>query len=145
MKVYLIGSLRNPNIPSYAKLLRDVGFEVFDDWFAVGPKADDHWMEYEKGRGRTYAEALKGYAARHTFDFDKIHIDAAQAGVLIYPAGKSAHLELGYMIGQGKPGYILIPEDLDRWDVMTQFATVVHDFDELVGRLKIEKYTQAQG
>lgn len=120
-----------------AQTLRDQGFDVFDDWYAVGPKADDHWLEYEKARGRTYAEALQGHAAKNTFYFDKGHIDASDIGVLLYPAGKSAHLELGYMIGQGKPGFIYIPEEPERWDVMTQFATaVVHDFEQLLVHLQ---------
>jgi nucleoside 2-deoxyribosyltransferase len=40
------------------------------------------------------------------------------------PAGKSGHLELGYMIGCGKPCIIYFNEepDDDRWDVMVQFA-----------------------
>jgi len=53
--------------------------------------------------------------------------------VLVMPAGKSAHLELGYLIGQGKRGYILLEHDSDRWDVMLQFATAVfYNTDELV-------------
>jgi len=63
-RVYLIGSLRNPNIPVVAGLLRAEGYDVFDDWFAAGPEADDHWMAYEKQRGRTYDLALKGHAAQ---------------------------------------------------------------------------------
>ena len=37
MKVYLIGSLRNPKVPKIAEKIRALGFEVFDDWFAAGP------------------------------------------------------------------------------------------------------------
>lgn len=46
-KLYLIGSLRNPFVPSLAKELRYKipEFEVFDDWFAAGPLADDAWKE----------------------------------------------------------------------------------------------------
>lgn len=124
-RLYLIGSLRNESIPMVGKALRYAGFEVFDDWHAAGPRADDHWKEYEQGRGRTYAEALDGAAASNVFRFDKANLDKADAVVLILPAGKSAHLELGYVIGTGKPGYILMaPEDC-RWDVMYRFATQV--------------------
>jgi nucleoside 2-deoxyribosyltransferase len=137
MKIYLIGSLRNQEVPVYANKLRELGFEVFDDWYAVGPKADDHWLEYEKARGHTYAQALQGHAARNTFHFDKRNIDQADVGVLIYPAGKSAHLELGYMIGKQKPAYIFIPQEPERWDVMTQFATgVTQSFEELVALMQ---------
>lgn len=98
---------------------------MFDDWFAAGPIADDSWKEYEQNRGHTYIEALNNYAAKHVFSFDKHHLDRVDAGILVYPAGKSAHLEMGYLAGQGKPTYILFDGDpeLDRWDVMLQFAT----------------------
>ena len=52
MKLYIIGSLRNPRVPEVAKDLRESGYEVFDDWFAAGERADDSWQSYEKGRGR---------------------------------------------------------------------------------------------
>lgn len=135
--IYLIGSLRNPRIPQIAAELRKT-HRVFDDWHAFGPKSDDHWKEYEQARGRTHREALAGAAARNAFEFDKRNIDASHIGVLIMPAGKSGHLELGYMLGSGKLGYILFPdgEVEDRWDVMHCFATaVLFSVDELVEEL----------
>ena len=130
--IYLIGSLRNPEIPKIGDYLRGLGFEVFDDWFAAGPEADDWWQKYEKGRGHSYPEALKGYAARHVFEFDLHHLGRADLGVLVLPAGKSGHLELGYLIGQGKPGYVLFDKEPERFDVMYQFAKgVYYDLREL--------------
>lgn len=120
--IYLIGSLRNENIPVMAKQIRELGFEVFDDWFSPGPEADDFWRNYEKVRGSTYKQALRNWAGRHVYEFDKTHIDRADIGVLYMPGGKSAHLELGYMIGQGKPCFVLFDEEPERWDVMYQFA-----------------------
>src|SRR5258706_8805196 len=125
MVIYLIGSLRNPKVPDIGNYLRSLGMEVFDDWFAAGPIADDSWQEYEKGRGHTFSEALKGYAARHVFAFDFTHLSRCDAGVLVLPAGKSGHLELGYLIGQGKPGYILLDGEDDGSKVY-QPASGVH-------------------
>jgi hypothetical protein len=122
--IYIIGSLRNPRIPEVGRELRRLGHEVFDDWFAAGPLADDAWKEYEQSLGRNYAEALDGAAADHVFSFDKRHLDAAEGAVLVAPAGKSAHLELGYMVGQGKRTAVLI-DSPDRWDVMYKFADAV--------------------
>ena len=141
--IYLMGSLRNEQIPHMAKKIRALGFEVFDDWFSPGPEADDFWRKYEKVRGSTYKEALSNWAAKHVYEFDKYHIDRSDIGVLIMPAGKSGHLELGYMIGQGKPCIIYFeeePED-DRWDVMVQFAfenggDVCFGIDNLISSLK---------
>lgn len=136
--LYIIGSLRNPNIPEIGVKLRELGFDVFDDWYAPGPEADDYWKHYETSRGRTYEEALQGWAGKHIFEFDKHHIDRSDIGVLIAPAGKSAHLELGYMIGQGKKGYILL-DDPDRWDVMYQFADgIFFNFESLIKELKTQ-------
>lgn len=130
--IYLIGSLRNPKVPEIANTLRSKGLEVFDDWYAAGPEADDYWRDYEKSRGHSYLEGLKGYAARNVFQFDRNHLDRSESVVLVLPAGKSGHLELGYALGRGKLGYILL-DDPERWDVMYQFATgIFTNLDDLV-------------
>lgn len=122
--VYLIGSLRNSEIPKLGKLLRETkGLDVFDDWYGAGPEADDKWKEYEQLRGRSYKEALSGWAANQIFQFDKTHIDRCDTAVLVYPAGRSGHLEFGYAMGRGKRGFILV-DNPDRWDVMVLFATI---------------------
>lgn len=132
MKIYLIGSLRNPVIPEIGNKLRALGIDVFDDWFAGGKRADDSWKDYEQRTGHTYSEALRGRMARHIFEFDKHHLDDSDAAILVAPAGRSGHLELGYMVGQGKCTVIYFPDGepkLERWEVMTQFADYVV-FDE---------------
>lgn len=121
--VYLIGSLRNPNINKLAAAIRELGYEVFDDWTAAGPTADDSWRDYEKQRGRNYVEALQGYAAKHVFALDKQHLDRCDIAVMLMPAGKSGHIELGYTLGRGKKGYVLFDQEPERFDVMYQFAT----------------------
>lgn len=138
--IYLIGSLRNENIPVLAKKIRELGFEVFDDWFSPGPEADDFWRKYEKLRGSTYKEALNNWAGKHIYEFDKTHIDRSDIGILYMPAGKSAHLELGYMIGQGKKCYVLFDKEPERWDVMYAFCrenggNICFNFDELKEKL----------
>jgi hypothetical protein len=126
MILYLIGSLRQQHVPDIGNALRQAGHEVYDDWFAGGREADDEWQRYEKRRGRSFVEALDGWAAKQVFEHDLRHLKRADAGVLVMPAGKSAHLELGWMIGQGKPGYILMDKEPDRMDVMYRFATGVY-------------------
>ena len=137
MKLYVIGSLRNPRIPVIAKRLRSEGFDVFDDWYAAGPEADDYWQRYEQQRGRTYGEALNGYSAGHVFEYDRSHLETADVTVLVMPAGKSACVEFGYTLGRGTPGFILYEDgEPERWDVMLRFATGVYfDVDALVKRL----------
>jgi nucleoside 2-deoxyribosyltransferase len=139
--IYLIGSLRNEKIPELANTIEAQGFECFDSWFSPGSDADWHWKQYETARGRSYAEALKSYAGQHVFEFDKHHIDRCDIGVLMMPAGKSGHLELGYMLGTGKPGFILFEEEPERWDVMYQFATgIFFSTEDLLTELRKPEY-----
>jgi nucleoside 2-deoxyribosyltransferase len=137
MKIYIIGSLRNPAIPEFANALTKEGFEIFADWFAPGPEADDYWRNYSKARGWTYKQALQSHIARNIFEFDKKHLDDADIVVMLMPAGKSGHLELGYHRGKGKPGYILFDQEPERYDVMVQFATdIFFKQDELMAELR---------
>jgi hypothetical protein len=139
-KIYLIGSLRNPKVPEIAKKMREAGHEVFDDWFAAGPEADDYWQRYEQDKGHNFKDALEGYAANHVYHYDRSHLDRNEIAVLLLPAGKSGHLELGYMIGQGKPGYILFDDVMpDRWDVMYLFSSgVFFDLATLLAKINGE-------
>lgn len=136
--VYIIGSLRLPAVREVSKLLRETGrFDVFDDWHAAGPEADDIWQKYEQERGHNYIQALQGWHAKDVFNFDLTHITRSSIGVLVLPAGKSGHMELGYMLGQRKRGYILMPEEPERWDIMYQFATgIFYDVKDLIAELK---------
>jgi nucleoside 2-deoxyribosyltransferase len=139
MKIYLIGSLRNFQIPLLAAYLRKnlcPADEVFDDWYAAGPEADDKWMEYEKDRGHTFIQALDGYAATHVYEFDKTHLDSCDVAVMVMPAGKSAHLELGYCAGKDKRTIILMKGEPERFDVMYKFADhVVTSWPDLLNVL----------
>jgi nucleoside 2-deoxyribosyltransferase len=135
--VYLVGSLRNPKTIEVGNAIRSLGFDVFDDWMAAGPVADDAWRDYEKSRGHSYVEALAGIAAKHVFEFDLLHLNRSDIAVLLMPSGKSAHLELGYSIGKGKPGFVLFDAEPERYDVMYQFASgVFFNLEDLLKALK---------
>jgi hypothetical protein len=139
MKIYLIGSLRRPEVPLLAATLRSVfpDWTIFDDWYAAGPNADDSWRDYERNRGHLLPEALQGEAAQHVFHFDRKHLSESTVVVLVLPAGKSGHLELGWALGQGKYGYILLDNDPERYDVMYAFADGVYSTTtQLVDQLR---------
>lgn len=142
--IYLIGSLRNKAIPHIANHFRkELGCEVFDDWFAAGPIADDSWQEFEKIRGTPYPQALKNWAATHVFNFDKTHLERSSIVILALPAGKSGHLELGWALGRGKPGYVLFDGEPERWDQMYQFANgVFYDKRDLAAHIKKAHFTE---
>jgi hypothetical protein len=135
--VYVIGSLRNPEIPKFANYLRKNGFDAFDSWFSPGPRADDFWRDYTRQRGLSYKEALKDFSATHVYEFDRYHLKRCDAAVMLMPAGKSAHLELGWVLGKEKPGFILFDKTPERYDVMVQFASdTFFKRQELVKALK---------
>jgi len=135
--IYIIGSLRNPSITQFANEVQELGFEAFADWMAPGPQADDFLRDYAKQRGLNYKQTLQSYEARHIFAFDKEHIDRCDAAVMLMPAGRSGHMELGYVRGQGKPAYILFNDEPERVDVMYQFAVdVFFSKQELFEELK---------
>jgi hypothetical protein len=137
--VYLIGALKNSQIPVLGNELRALGLDVFEDWFSPGPDTDTYLYEYEKQRGHNYKQALKGYAAQHNFTFDKFHLDRCDGAIMYMPCGKSGHLELGYVLGCGKPGYILFDAEPERMDIMYNFATdVFFNKQELFNHLEDE-------
>ena len=135
-----MGSLRNPQLPHLGNRIRELGYDVFDDWWAGGENADDWWKTYEEIRGRSYQEALYDRYPTHIWEFDKYHLDTSDVGVLMLPIGRSAHIELGYLIGKGKPTYVLFDQELGtaRWDVMFRFAEqVFFNIDDLLTELKV--------
>ncbi len=140
--VYVIGSLRNPQVPVVGNAIRAAGFEAFEDWYGGGEFADDHWQRYEQARGRSYVDALQGYLAQNTFNLDHRHLRRCDAAVLVAPTGKSGHLELGFAVGLGKPVYYLLDGEPERWDVMLNFCyvnggAVCTSLDEVLDRLAV--------
>ena len=125
MRIYLIGSLKNPKIPEIGKTLRSKGYEVYDEWHCPGSEADENWQAYCKFNGLTYAQALEGWHAKQIYEIDKFHLDRADVGILVWPCGKSGHLEGGYLIGKGRKCYILLEGEPDRYDIMTRMMTKV--------------------
>ncbi len=135
--IYIIGSLRNRDLViETGNKLRAIGIEGFDDWISPGPEADDKWKEYAEARGQSYVEAINGWAAEHVYMFDKFHLDRCDGAILVQPAGKSCHLEAGYMVGKGKPLWIWL-DNPERWDVMMRFATYIgYDIDEIIEEVR---------
>lgn len=137
--IYIIGSLRNKNVPIIGNKLRklDENWEIFENWYGSGPHADDCLRDYCKGKGLNYKETLKDPAAVNTYQFDKRHLTRATDVVMVMPCGKSCHLEFGWARGKGKRGYILFDKIPSRIDIMYQFATnIFFSFDELAEELK---------
>lgn len=135
--IYLIGSLRDRQVPIIGEYLRqNTGMEVFDQWWTASEDADDWLRDYFKYRRLSYKDAIHSYAAKHIFDFDKYHLDRCDIGVLVMPSGRSCHLELGYLAGHGKPTYVLFDEEPERVDIMYNFCTdIFFSKEELAKKL----------
>lgn len=140
--IYIIGSLRNKNVPIIAnKLRKDLGkkVEIVDDWYYCSEDADDWLKECCKNRGLNYKQTLSTLAAKHVFQFDFTHLTRATDVICIAPFGRSCALELGWSIGKGKHGFILFNEQPERVDIMLQFVpidNICFDYRELLNQLK---------
>lgn len=128
-----MGSLKNERVVTVHKVLESIGFDPFSDWYSAGPEADDYLRDYYKARGFNYRETLKSYSAQTIFNYDKTHLDRCDMSIMVMPAGKSAHMEMCYHIGKGKPSFILFDKEPERVDIMHNFATEVFlSIDEMV-------------
>lgn len=135
--IYIIGALKNPIVPEFTNVLVKEGFDAFSEWYTPGPEADSFLLDYAKRRGWSYKQALNSYAAKHIFDFDIRHLESADIAVMLAPCGKSGHMELGWHLRSGKPGFILFEDEPTRFDLMYRFATdVFFNQEELLVTLR---------
>lgn len=150
MKLYVASSWRNEIMQqATVGLLRDAGgHEVYD---FIHPPGGDHlgfsWAEVDPAwrswGPRAYLEALEHPIAVAGFDSDFGAMQWADAGVLVLPCGRSAHLEAGYFVGAGKPLWIVL-DDAEfpapggsNPELMYRMATgIVRDIGELLDALK---------
>jgi hypothetical protein len=136
--IYIIGSLSNPVVETVADRLREEGFDVFDQWRAA---QGDYWADYAKRRGMTFREAIAMDFTETAFQFDMRYLRKASSCVLVMPAGRSAGIELGWMLGQGKKGYILYDGEPERPDLMAKMATGIYfSVEELINELKSSEH-----
>jgi nucleoside 2-deoxyribosyltransferase len=118
--IYLAGSMRNrEGILRVTKALEEAGYAVFHSWINPGEETDDKWMEWQRSLGRDYFEAMVDPHVANVHAFDITWLNKSDALVMLGPAGKSAHAELGYMFGRGKPTCVLMESEPERWDIMT--------------------------
>ena len=128
MKIYLIGSLKDPNFPEVADALRQAGHEVFDDWRGGGHDGDHRWRQYELNeRDRGYAEAVWAPFAENGREFDRSNIAAQDMVVAVCKPGKlpgvSAVAELAYARwALNKPAVVLLNGEPEEWDLMLPLA-----------------------
>lgn len=114
MRIYLASSWRNDKQPFILSALRHSGHEVYDfrnpkpgdkgfGWSGIDPE----WKDWTPERFR---DALNHPVSQAGFRNDFEAMQWADAGVLLLPCGRSAHLEAGYFVGAGKPLFVLLAE-----------------------------------
>jgi hypothetical protein len=115
MKIYVASSWRNDVQPDVVEALRANGHEVYDfrapdpggtipggfQWSEIDPL----WRTWTPLR---FIEAIEHPLAEHGFSRDFRAMEEADACVMVQPCGVSAALELGWMIGAGKQGVVLL-------------------------------------
>jgi hypothetical protein len=140
-KIYLASSWRNQNQPRALEMLRLAGHEVYDfrhprpenpgfSWGDISAA----WLNWTPPE---FIEALtRNPVSAAGFKLDKDALDWCNTCVLLLPCGRSAHLEAGYAIGQGKPTLIVLAEDKFEPELMYLLADkIVPDLDCMVSAL----------
>jgi len=128
-RIYVASSWRNKYQPAVVAMLRQMGHEVYDfhtprpgnDGFGW-KEIDPNWESWTPERFRIL---LQHSVAKAGFESDANAVNWATMGVLVLPSGRSAHLEAGYLAGQGKPVHILMPEKSEP-ELMYRWAAGIH-------------------
>lgn len=127
--VYVASSWRNEKQPLVVRALKGAAADVYDfrepckgatgfHWSDIDPEWKD-WSPERFVLGLDHPVAVDGFRA------DMSALQAADACILVMPCGRSAHLELGYCIGAGKPTAILLTDGEP--ELMYSMADIVTD------------------
>lgn len=116
-KIYVASSWRNTYYPEVVARLRKEGHEVYD---FRNPKPGDNgfkWSQidplWQSWTPADYREALKHPLAQAGFQSDFGAMKWCDDLCLVLPSGRSAHIEAGWAIGQGKGVSIYLPEPVE--------------------------------
>lgn len=117
--IYVASSWRNERQPRIVEALRERGHDPYDFRHPADGEDGFHWREVmpswdDQGDGLVpageYLDALRHPRAIRGFALDHEALDRCLACILVLPAGRSAHLELGYFTGRPKPTAILLDD-----------------------------------
>ena len=142
-KIYLASSWRNTIQPSAVTMLRNAGHEVYDFRHSTPENNGFSWSDISLGWRNWIPEqfivGLQHPVATEGYRLDKAALDWCDTCVLLLPCGKSAHLEAGYAIGQGKPTLVVLRPDGFEPELMYLLAgspsCVVPDLSEMLAGL----------
>lgn len=143
MNIYVASSWRNPIQQEIVAVLRNAQHDVYDfrnpapgqhgfAWSEVNPD----WLQWTPDQ--FVRDLYSGHpAVKRGFKLDKSALDWADCCVCVLPCGRSAHLEAGYAIGQGKKTIFYLHPDKFEPELMYLLGDgCVTGFDELVAALE---------
>ena len=147
MRVYVASSWRNTRQPEVVERLRAAGHEVYDFRHPAPGHDGFRWSEidpdWQQWSPAAFIDALEHPIAQRGFFFDLVALRACQACVLVEPAGRSAHLELGYAAGACKRTVILLADGEP--ELMYRLADVLcPTLDEVVAALSPAAHTEVR-
>jgi len=143
MKIYVASSWRNRYQPGVVERLRGEGYSVYD--FRHPAKDNDgfHWSEIDVAWQRwtpdAFRTALCHPVAADGFGLDMDALQECDACVLVLPAGRSAHLEMGQAAGAGKFTVVYIPEQVEPELMYRMLVAICTTMDEVVRTLAINR------
>jgi hypothetical protein len=112
MRIYVASSWRNSLQLVVVHVLRRCGHEVYDFKHPAPAVSGFGWKQLTDQpppwSGEILREVLGNPIAAASYGYDIAALRACDAMVLVLPCGRSAHWEMGYAMGQGKPGYVVM-------------------------------------
>ena len=139
ISLYVASSWRNPWYGEAVRALRAYGFMVYD-WRATGGtftgrEPSQVWPQ----------DLLSDLASTAKFEMDMAAMQEAAACVLVEPAGRSAHLEAGWFVGQGRPLYVWLPEPIEPELMLLTASLITPNLADIITRLRWERETRDWG
>ena len=133
LKIYTASSWRNKYYPEVVNSIREAGYFIYD-FRNPDSGAAFNWTEidkeWEKWSTEDFIHYIKHPIASKGFEADFAGMNLADVGILVTPSGRSSHMEIGYMLGQGKPCIVLLNERVEpelTYRLAYRIVTNIHD------------------
>ena len=153
--VYVASSWRNLMQQGVVYALRAAGIDCYDfrnpapgdhgfSWRDIGgaPTGDEREEPLPKGADLvpvdTYLTMIEHPVAIDGYQADFAAMEKADAFVLVLPCGRSAHLELGWAVGQGKRTAILLEDPAEPELMYRMVDHLAPTLIDLLGWLGVE-------
>jgi hypothetical protein len=114
MNIYVASSWRNPFQQDVVKALREAGHTVYDFKNPEPNSNGFHWSdvdpEWKSWDTKKFIKLLDHPISEKGFRCDMTALAMADVTVLVMPCGRSAHLELGFAVGDQQTTIALLAD-----------------------------------